>query len=230
VIRTVAETGSTNADLIAEAHAGAPEGLWLRAESQTGGRGRVGRSWQSPPGNLYASTIVRLHGGDPPAATLALVAAVALEEVATAYVGPGRLQLKWPNDLMAGHAKVAGILLERAGDAVVIGFGVNLARHPENLERPTASLAVIGSAAPQADTFLIDLAEAFARWLSRWRSEGLEPVRSRWLRAAHPIGSALKAGEVEGLFEGLDLEGALLLRRADGRIVTIRAGDVFLSI
>jgi len=229
MIRTVAETGSTNADLLAEAAAGAPEGLWLRAESQTGGRGRVGRSWQSPPGNLYASTIVRLHAGEPEAATLALVAAVALEEVTSAYVGPGLVQLKWPNDLMAGPAKLAGILLERAGDAVVIGFGVNLAHHPDNLERATSSLAALGSSAPEPGGFLIELAEAFARWLSRWRGEGLAPVRARWLERAHPLGSALTANGVDGLFEGLDSTGALLLRHADGRTEAIRAGDVFLA-
>jgi BirA family biotin operon repressor/biotin-[acetyl-CoA-carboxylase] ligase len=227
-IRTVAETGSTNADLLAEAQAGAPEGLWLRAEAQSSGRGRVGRTWLSPPGNLYASTIVRLHPGEPEPATLALVAAVALEEVASAYAGPGKLQLKWPNDLMAGPAKLAGILLERAGDAVVIGFGVNLAYHPANLERLTSSLAALGSGPSDPADFLLDLAEAFARWLARWRSEGLGPVRARWLERAHAIGRALTAGSVEGLFDGLDPDGALLLRRADGQIETIRAGDVFL--
>jgi BirA family biotin operon repressor/biotin-[acetyl-CoA-carboxylase] ligase len=228
-IRTVGETGSTNADLLAEAQAGAPEGQWLRAEAQSGGRGRVGRTWLSPPGNLYASTIVRLHAGEPEPATLALVAAVALEEVASAYAGPGKLQLKWPNDLMAGSAKLAGILLERTGDAVVIGFGVNLTHHPENLERPTISLAALGPAAPDPGAFLVELAASFARWLTRWRGEGVAPVRTRWLMRAHPIGSALTSGGVEGLFNGLDADGALLLRRADGRVDTIRAGDVFLA-
>ena len=229
MIRTVASTGSTNADLLAEAQTGAPEGLWLRAESQTGGRGRAGRSWLSPPGNLYASTIVRLCPGDPDAATLALTASVALEEIASAYAGPGKLQLKWPNDLMAGHAKLAGILLERAGDTVVIGFGVNLAHHPTDLERPTSSLAALGGAVPDPGEFLVELADAFARWLSRWRGEGLAPVRARWLERAHAVGTALVSAGAEGLFEGLDASGALLLRSADGRIETIRAGDVFLS-
>ena len=228
-IRTVAETGSTNADMLAEARAGAPEGIWLRAEAQSGGRGRAGRIWLSPPGNLYASTIVRLHAGEPEPATLALVAAVALEEVASAYAGAGRLQLKWPNDLMAGPAKLAGILLERADDAVVIGFGVNLAHHPENLERPTASFPALGQAAPDPGSFLIDLAEALARWIARWRGEGLVPIRARWLERAHPVGSALTAGGTEGLFDGLDGDGGLLLRRADGAVETIRAGDVFLA-
>ena len=229
MIRTVASTASTNADLLAQAQSGAPEGLWLRAESQTGGRGRAGRSWQSPPGNLYTSTIVRLCPGDPDAATLALTASVALEEVASAYAGPGKLKLKWPNDLMAGRAKLAGILLERVGDAVVIGFGVNIAHHPADLERPTSSLAALGGAAPDPGDFLVDLADAFARWLGRWRGEGLAPVRERWLGRAHAVGTALVSGGTEGLFEGLDPTGALLLRRADGRIETIRAGDVFLT-
>ena len=229
MIRTVASTASTNADLLGQAQAGAPEGLWLRAESQTGGRGRAGRSWLSPPGNLYASTIVRLRQGDPDAATLALTASVALEEVASAYAGPGKLQLKWPNDLMAGHAKLAGILLERVGDAVVIGFGVNLAHHPTDLERPTSSLAALGGAVPDPGEFLVELADAFARWLSRWRGEGLAPVRTRWLERAHAVGTALVSAGAEGLFEGLDASGALLLRSADGRVETIRAGDVFLS-
>lgn len=229
MIRTVAETGSTNADLLAEARAGAPEGTWLRAEAQSGGRGRVGRLWLSPPGNLYASTIVRLHSGEPEPATLALVAAVAIEEVASAYVGPGRLRLKWPNDLMAGPAKLAGILLERAGDAVVIGFGVNLAHHPETLDRPTASFASLGVGVPDPDGFLINLLEAFARWVARWRGEGVVPVRARWLERAHPIGTALAANGTEGLFDGLDEQGALLLRLPNGAVDTIRAGDVFLA-
>src|SRR3954469_24646435 len=172
-IRTVAETGSTNDDLAALARAGAPEGTWLRAESQTGGRGRQGRGWDSPAGNLHASTLVRLAPGDPPAPTLALVAAVALHEVAAAFAPGAELIVKWPNDLLAGGAKLAGILLEREGDAVVIGFGANLAAAPAGLDRPTTSLAALAGAAPDPATFLDVLAGAFARWLGRWRSEGL---------------------------------------------------------
>ncbi|HWI84951.1 MAG TPA: biotin--[acetyl-CoA-carboxylase] ligase [Sphingomonas sp.] len=228
-MRSIAETGSTNADLLAAARDGAPEGLWLRADRQNGGRGRMGRTWQSPAGNLHASTIVRLHPGEPDAATLALVAAVALEEVASAYADSGKIQIKWPNDLMAGPAKLAGILLERSADAVVIGFGVNLAHSPANLDRPTVSLAELGAGAPDPAAFLADLADTFARWLGRWRGEGLAPIRGRWLLRAHPVGSVIRTGDAEGLFEGIDHDGALLLRRADGRIETVRAGDVFLS-
>ncbi|MDQ3140211.1 MAG: biotin--[acetyl-CoA-carboxylase] ligase [Pseudomonadota bacterium] len=228
MIRTVAETGSTNDDVAALAAQGASEGLWLRADRQTGGRGRQGRGWQSPLGNLYASTLVRIHPGDPPAPTLALVAAVALHDVAAAHAPEHRLQIKWPNDLLADGAKIAGILLERAEDAVAIGFGVNLAHCPENLDRPVTSLAALGASAPDPDAFAEMLAESFARWLVRWRSEGLAPIRTRWLAAAHAIGTALSTAQGDGLFDGLDEAGALRLRLADGAVRVIHAGDVFL--
>ena len=226
MIRTVAETGSTNDDLAALALEGAPEGTWLRAERQTGGKGRQGRVWVSPPGNLHASTLVRLQADDPPAPTLALVAAVALHEAASAYVN--HILIKWPNDLMADGAKLAGILLEREGEAVVIGFGVNLAAHPDLPDRPATSFSALAGAAPDPAIFLERLAEAFARWLGRWRNDGLPPVRRRWLEAAHSVGTPLSTSDGEGLFDGLDESGALRLRRADGTVRLVHAGDIFL--
>lgn len=238
-IRTVAETGSTNVDMLALAGSGAGEGLWLRAERQTSGRGRQGRAWISPVGNLYASTLVRLRPYDPPPATLALVVSVALAEVVEAYLPshiPGRrgddLILKWPNDLLLAGEKLSGILLERAEDAVVIGIGVNLAHHPTDLDRPATSLAAHGVTPDPAD-FLETLADAFARWLAIWRVEGLGPVRTRWLERAHSPGTALTArlpdgSAVDGLFQALDSEGALILRLADGSTRVIHAADVFL--
>lgn len=230
-IRTVAQTGSTNADMLALARSGAEEGAWLRAERQTAGRGRLGRAWASPVGNFYGSTLVRLRPTDPPAATLALMAAVALDEAAAPFTA-AELQLKWPNDLLLGGAKLAGILLERVDEAVVIGIGVNLAHHPDLPDRPTTSLGAHGRpVAP--DVFAETLVEAVGRWLGRWRSEGLGPVRARWLDRAHPTGTALVAWmpdgeEVEGLFDGLDPDGALILRLAHGGRRVIHAGDVFL--
>lgn len=225
-IRTVAATGSTNDDVAVLAREGAAEGLWLRAERQTGGKGRQGRVWVSPSGNLYASTLVRLRPGDPPSPTLALLAAVALHE-AVALFAPG-VAIKWPNDLVAGGAKLAGILLERQGDWVVIGFGVNLAHHPDLPDRPATSVAALAGGAPDPAGFAETLAEVFARGLARWRSEGLAPVRAAWLAAAHPVGTALATSEGEGLFDGLDESGALRLRLADGTDRVIHAGDVFL--
>jgi BirA family biotin operon repressor/biotin-[acetyl-CoA-carboxylase] ligase len=170
--------------------------------------------------------LVRVRTGDPPSPTLALVAAVALHEAVSLHA-PG-VQIKWPNDLLADGAKLAGILLEREGDAVVIGFGVNLGSRPEYLERPATCLAELAGVAPEPATLVETLAEIFARWLGRWRSEGLAPVRSRWLEAAHPTGTALLTPEGAGLFDGLDEAGALRLRLADGTHRIIHAGDVFL--
>ena len=227
-ILTVPETRSTNDDVAALARQGAAEGLWLGAERQTGGRGRQGRGWHSPAGNLYASTLVRLQPTDPPAATLALVAAVALQEVISAFAPIHRVLIKWPNDLLVEGEKLSGILLEREGEAVVIGIGVNLASCPDALDRPATSLAALTGSAPEPAAFLEILAESFARWLGRWRGEGLAPVRAGWLAAAHPIGTALATHAGEGLFDGLDETGALRLRLASGTSVTIHAGDVFL--
>lgn len=142
------------------------------------------------------------------------------------------LQIKWPNDLLVLGRKLSGILLERAGDAVVIGIGVNLAHHPDLADRPTTSLAAHAvDVAP--DRFLDILADAMARELARWRGEGIGAVRTRWLARAHPVGTALTArlpegGAIDGLFDGLDADGALRLRLDGGERRTIHAADVFL--
>ncbi|HEX8216348.1 MAG TPA: biotin--[acetyl-CoA-carboxylase] ligase, partial [Allosphingosinicella sp.] len=169
-LHTLAETGSTNDDLLALARDGAGEGTWLRADRQTGGKGRQGREWESPPGNLYASTIVRLRPDDPPAPTLALVAAVALHEALSEFAGGIEIAIKWPNDLTAFGAKLSGILLERLDHVVVVGFGANLAEHPDATLRPATSLAALGAGAPDPAQVLEALAQSFARWLGRWRS------------------------------------------------------------
>ena len=206
---------------------GASEGLWLRAQRQTAGKGRQGRPWVSPEGNLYISTLVRTRPGEPSPATLALVAAVALEETVALF--GVRAMLKWPNDLLVNGAKLSGILLERVDDAVVLGFGVNLAHCPVGLGQPATSLSVYAPA-PDPHVVAETLAEVFARWLSRWR-DGIAPVRDRWLARAHPRGTALTAlladgTSMDGLFDGLTSDGALSLRLADGTVRAIHAGDV----
>lgn len=156
---------------------------------------------------------------------------MALEETVAALVGPARLQLKWPNDLLLDRAKVSGILLERAEDAVVIGVGVNLALHPALVERPTTSLAEHGAAITPAD-FAEQLAALFAAWLFLWRRDGLAPIVARWTERAHPAGMQLVAnlpdGEVvAGAFVRLAVDGALVLGLADGSERVIHAADVF---
>jgi BirA family biotin operon repressor/biotin-[acetyl-CoA-carboxylase] ligase len=151
-----------------------------------------------------------------------------LHEAASVFAPEADIRIKWPNDLLAGSAKLAGILLEREADAVIAGFGVNLAHHPEDTTRPGTSLAALTGSAPDPAGFAGTLAGAFEGWLARWRGEGLAPVRAAWLAAGHPIGTALSTSEGQGLFDGLDETGALRLRLPDGTRRLIHAGDVFL--
>lgn len=208
----------------------AVEGDWLIASRQSAGRGRQGREWHSPDGNFAGSTLIQLRDNDPPAPTLALAVGLALIE-AIDTAAPGRdTMLKWPNDLMLDGAKLAGILLERAGDRVVAGFGVNLAVAPDIPGRATISLD--GALTPQAFASL--LAASLARILTAWRTADPAALAQAWQTRAHPIGTPISVhsapGEqVSGRFDGLDADGALRLRLDDGRVELIRAGDVSLA-
>ncbi|CAN5307426.1 biotin--[acetyl-CoA-carboxylase] ligase [soil metagenome] len=209
------------------------EGDWLYADRQTSGRGRRGRDWASPPGNVYASTIVTGRASDPAAPTLALVAAIAVYETLKIWTPAQPLIIKWPNDLLIEGAKISGILLESAGNAVIIGIGVNLMPAAPKTDRAVTSLATLGIAPPGPGTFVETLTEIFATWLSRWRVEGLSLIRAAWLDRAHSIGTALSAAthgdhRIDGLFDGLTEDCALRLRLADGSTRVIHAGDVFL--
>lgn len=236
MIQTVPETGSTNADLAARLAAGEflAEGDWLVADRQTAGKGRQGRAWFDGHGNFMGSTVVRPTVGDPPAASLALLCGLALHEVVAPLIPPPAVaMLKWPNDLMVGPAKLAGILLERVGDAVIVGIGVNLAKAPQIEDRDTIALAEFGPS-PDRDYFASSLVRQFDIELERWRSFGLDPMIRRWLAAAHPLGTPLTVGEprepaTNGQFAGLTADGALQLRFADGSTREIHAGEVRLA-
>lgn len=233
MIEYCAETGSTSADLAARVRSGefVPQGLWLVADRQLSGRGRGGRAWSDGTGNFMGSTLIHLGHGEPPAGTLALVAGLAVHQVVGEYLPQGQSAvLKWPNDVMIGNAKLAGMLLEREGDAVVLGIGVNLAVAPEVEGRETVALASFGSV-PDRNHFAAELARIFALELERWRNFGLEPIIRRWLNAGHPIGTPLEVGEpgeapLSGTFAGLSADGALQLRLAGGTTRTIHAGEV----
>lgn len=221
----VERTGSTNADILSDP--AVDEGDWLVAGRQDAGRGRQGRPWVSASGNFFGSTVVTLRPGDPAAPTLSLAAALALAE-AVDVAAPGQaVMLKWPNDLMLLGRKAAGILLERGGDRVAVGFGVNLATAPELGDRHSARLD--GGVTPAA--FAPLLAGAFARLLQLWRDSEPLFLAQAWLARAHPVGSLLTVhaapGEtVSGRFDGVEPDGALRLRRDDGTLAVIRAGDV----
>lgn len=235
MIETVAQLASTSGTLLERLSAGevVPEGTWIVADRQTSGRGRQGRAWFDGHGNFMGSTFVASHAGDPPLGTLALAIGLAVREAVIKHLPAGHdVLLKWPNDLLVAGAKLSGILLEGARGGVVVGIGVNLAVSPELPDRPTVSLASLG-ASMDRDCFAQDLAFAVAQEVERWRTFGLDPLIRRWVAAAHPIGTPLRAGEgdtiTEGTFAGLAPDGALQLRLADGSLRAIHAGEINLS-
>lgn len=231
-IEFIAETGSTNADLLSRLAGGelVPEGHWLVADRQSAGRGRQGRSWIDAPGNFMGSTVVRLHDRDPSPATLSFLASLAVYEVILPHVAaPQSIMLKWPNDVLMAGAKFCGLLLEMGQGAVVVGIGVNLAAAPEIADRKTDALKGL-----TRDAFAQVLAAQFALELQRWREYGAEPIMRRWQTAAHKLGTPLSVhgsdgDTVSGQFDGLDATGALRLRLPDGTVQVIHAGDVMLE-
>jgi BirA family biotin operon repressor/biotin-[acetyl-CoA-carboxylase] ligase len=206
--------GSTNDEAARLADKGASEGTIVWAREQTGGRGRRGRHWASPIGNLYSSTVVRPDCSASRAVELGFVAALAVADI----VSEGRdVRLKWPNDVLVDGGKIAGILLESAVgqnghvDHVVVGIGVNVGSAPQlpDMRYPGA---VLGGTIEVA---LEKLARALAMRLAEWRREGFATVRAAWLAKAGPLGMDVdvRLGEelVRGRFAGVDREGALLL-------------------
>ena len=225
-IRVVEQVGSTNSVLLADPMA--VEGDWLVALRQDAGRGRQGRAWDGLDGNFFGSTLIQLRDSDPPASSLALVAGLALIEAAEQVAPHAALRLKWPNDLMLGDAKLAGILLERSGERVVAGFGVNLAAAPQIEGRKTASLD--GAIGPR--DFAPKLAASFSRLLGAWRLAEPASLARAWEEKAHGVGTPLSVHSgpeqrVTGVFDGLEPDGALRLRRDNGAIEIVRTGDVF---
>ena len=194
----------------------------------------MGRVWESPAGNLFASTIVRLRPLDPPAPSLAFIIALALVDTIRQIAPQIPVVVKWPNDILSVDGeKLCGMLLERSGDAVIIGVGLNLVHHPESLDRPVSNLTALGADCPHPQAVVEILANAFDIWLTRWRNLGLPTIFKAWQSNAHPVGTALTvnlpSGEIyDGLYAGLSDDGALQLRLADGSIRAIHAADVFL--
>ena len=171
--------------------------------------------------------MVRLRAGDPPAQSLSLAAGLALLEAIDVAVPSQPLMLKWPNDVMLGGRKLAGILLERSGDRVAVGFGVNLATAPSLTDRQAATLG--GEMSPQA--FAPLLAGSFSNLLGIWRNSEPSPLARAWQERAHPVGTRLTVHTssdetVSGRFAGLEPDGALRLTLDDGSTDVVRAGDV----
>jgi BirA family transcriptional regulator, biotin operon repressor / biotin---[acetyl-CoA-carboxylase] ligase len=232
---------STNTEALALARHGERGPLWVTAREQSAGRGRRGAPWVSAPGNLYATLLL----GDPAppdiAPQVSFAAALAVHDAIIDCVGSVNgtltetLALKWPNDVLCGGAKLAGILIEgeSAGtaSAVAIGIGVNCAHHPSQTVYPATDLAAAGVALTADDVFCA-LSGAMVRRLAQWRrGAGFAAIRADWLDRAAGIGGEMKVRlpgrDIVGRGEGLDAQGRLLLRLADGTLQTINAGEVF---
>lgn len=229
---------STNDEARRLAKAGADEGQVVWALEQTRGRGRYGRRWQSPPGNLYASVLLRPGCPTADTAQLSFLASLALAD-ALGRLGPAGLDLalKWPNDVLLAGAKTAGILLESASgpddraEWVVIGSGVNIVSHPSGTPYPATALVERGFP-PLAPADLLEAyLDALADWYRRWRTDGFGAVRKAWCARSFGLGGQIRLRledrELHGRFVDLTPGGALVLEQADGSRCEIAAGDVF---
>ena len=212
------------------------DGLVIWAKEQTKGRGRRGRVWISPPGNLHCSMILDVKGRRAEAAQIGFVAAVALVDALRLLMSVPTFQCKWPNDVMADGVKLAGMLLESEGkDWLVLGLGVDVVHAPPSdvIERPATSLALLGftgSAKEVLERFTVCMAE----WLVCWRRDGFVPIRSAWLDRAiglgGPITVRLETQTTTGTFVDLKDDGALVMKDDWGQDHVILAGDVFVGV
>ena len=247
-VLVVARTGSTNTDCAARARAGAPEGLVLAAEEQTAGRGRLGRTWLSPPRAALTFSVLLRPASVPPARRgwLPLLAGVATA-TAVRHVSGLDARLKWPNDLLLGPRKLAGILAEQSGDAVIVGIGVNVsaaraelpvtgAAAPPGTSLPATSLLLEGSASLDRERLLREILAEIERRYRAWRGTEIpgDPQASG-LRVAylglcstvgHYVQAELPAGNIiRGTAAGIDADGRLIVRTPEGE-VAVGAGDV----
>ena len=240
--------GSTNALALEQVKERDPGKLWIVSKRQESGRGRRGRTWETPHGNLAATLLWIGTGELKLAATLGFVAGLALSDALAAVVpdrsigigvdgggrGSSRFELKWPNDVLADGAKLAGILLESAltndGYALAIGIGVNVVAHPKGLPYPATSLAALGSTA-DAETLFLALSDAWTSNARDWDDgRGLARIRNRWLERAAGLGAdvavRVEGNVVRGVFETIDDDCRFVIRVRGGEIVRIAAGDV----
>jgi BirA family biotin operon repressor/biotin-[acetyl-CoA-carboxylase] ligase len=240
------QTGSTNVEAMLGARAGERGPMWFVTTEQTAGRGRRLRPWVAPLGNLASSVLEVIDVAPALAATLGFAAGLALEqalrklsiEAALRMAGSDRLNfsLKWPNDVLAGRSKLAGILLEAeamvgGGLAVVVGIGTNVVAAPEGTPTPATSLKALGIDISAEELFAA-LSDGWAEFREVWDDgRGFGEIRRLWLERAAGLGQAvaIKSGStlIEGIFDTIDEQGCMIVRTSDGNLVPITAGDVY---
>ncbi len=234
-IQTLDETTSTNDDVKRAAEAGEPEGLVVRALRQTAGRGRQERPWETRPGNLACSLLLRPAQGAAIYGAYSFVAALSVHDAVSARLktataqASAKIALKWPNDVLVNGKKISGILLEAGPDWLVVGIGLNLEHHPESPAYPTTSLREEGAGPEPLNRVLDDLLERFNHWSAILSREGFAPIRAAWLDRALKVPMTVKLGAetLNGDFLDLDASGALRLRLENGAERAISAGDVY---
>ncbi|HET7007928.1 MAG TPA: biotin--[acetyl-CoA-carboxylase] ligase [Candidatus Binatia bacterium] len=233
------EIGSTNSHARELAEAGAAEGTVVVAESQSHGRGRLGRRWESPPfKNLYLSIVLRPNLSPAHAAQITLVAAVALADAVEFYI-PGQTAIKWPNDILVGGKKLAGILTEASCDAellhyVILGVGINLnfasGDMPDGIRRRATSLLEVTGKPIRRESFLQRLLQGIERCYGELEQTGFAAVATRWEDYFAWRGRRVRVELLDqvtvGTARGIDRDGALLLVDESGNEQRILAGDV----
>ena len=240
------QIGSTNAEAMERARNGERGPTWFVTSEQTAGRGRRHRPWIAPRGNLASSILEVIDVSPAVAATLGFAAGVALEaalrrvsiEASLRSAGSDdmKFSLKWPNDVLAGRQKLAGILLEaeavaNGGLAVVVGIGTNVVAAPEGTPTPATSLKALGIHIGAEELFA-ELSDAWAGFRGIWdNGRGFGEIRGLWLERAAGLGQAVAihtgGATVEGTFDGIDETGCMIVRTSGGKQVPISAGDVY---
>lgn len=236
------EIDSTSAEAARRGRAGDIDPVWIQADVQTKGVGRRGRAWSSRSGNLFCTGLFPIEGELAQAAKLSYAAALAVIETCDAYVAPETLALKWPNDVLLGGAKVAGILLESGtgprGAWMSVGVGINLLTHPSDTPYPATNLAAHmrtqdPEAIPNSMSALAVLSERFTHWCSLYARAGFAPLQAVWSARAAGIGGSVTANlmseTLTGTLLGLSAQGELEVRLPDGRVRHISSGEVFLG-
>lgn len=227
--------GSTNDEALLRAAEGASEGTLITAKSQTRGRGRRGRAWHSPEGNLYLSLVLRPGVRSGAGVAIGFAAALAVAEAIGDLVpDDSEVELKWPNDVLIGGRKAAGVLVETAapdsGGALVLGVGVNLVSAPSDTPYPATALAPYGVRSPAVRDALAAFCRRFLDRYRQWLEEGFAPLRRDWLTRAHGLGAPfavdIEGRRFDGTFLGIDEAGALCLDLGPGGVKKITAGDV----